>query len=125
RRTLECLYELAGSQNSATQQHPQFKWIKSKWNLNKKKDTFWHLIHKALPLEHFVLKCLLSRIIWESAYKALKTLDNETTPYTLIDIFQATNIKGDKKHEAAIWLHIICVMVGLKGGKKPSNGKTI
>ncbi|CAG8592407.1 858_t:CDS:2 [Ambispora leptoticha] len=41
------------------------------------------------------------KLIWDTAYKLLKGLKNEPTPYTLNDIFQATNIKDKKKKEAA------------------------
>ncbi|CAG8809241.1 33865_t:CDS:1, partial [Gigaspora margarita] len=87
-KALKGLYESMYSKNNPTQNSLQFKWIKSKWSLNKKKDTFWQLLHRALPLgyrlvhidpdiqhdcsnclyytqtpEHFALKCPLSKTI--------------------------------------------------------------
>ncbi|CAG8844672.1 14368_t:CDS:1, partial [Gigaspora margarita] len=49
-KALKGLYESMYPKNNLTQNLPQFKWIKSKWSLNKKKDTFWQLLYKALPL---------------------------------------------------------------------------
>ncbi|CAG8603075.1 13816_t:CDS:1 [Ambispora leptoticha] len=111
-----------------------YKWLKTKWVLNKKKDIFWRLNHRALPLgyrlvhidqnnledcpncpyvtqtiEHFALKCPLSKIIWETTYRLLKEAENDHIPNSLEEIFQATNIKNTKKREAATWLHITTI----------------
>ncbi|CAG8587178.1 1145_t:CDS:1, partial [Ambispora leptoticha] len=120
--------------NSSEKHHSPFKWLKTKGLLNKKKDIFWRLTHRALPLgyrlihidqtnlgdcpncpyitqtiEHFALKCPLSKVIWETIYKALTNIEQDTTPRTLEDIIQATNITDTKKRKTAIWLHITAI----------------
>ncbi|CAG8782501.1 28228_t:CDS:2, partial [Dentiscutata erythropus] len=129
RKALKSLYESPAPQSNADQDHFQFKWIKSEWSLNKKKDIFWRLIHRALPLGYRLLhvdpnslgdcpnclKCPISRIIWETAYKALKTTEEDSISRTLDDIF--------KKHKTAIWvkikfeINLLHRILGLKAAK--------
>ena len=110
-----------------------YKWIKQENILNKKKDIFWRLSHRALPLgyrlahispnisgdcpncphttqtlEHFSLKCSLSKTIWSIAYKAFKS-SNYNIPSSWRDIFEASNISNPKEKYAAIWLHITTI----------------
>ncbi|CAG8844767.1 22070_t:CDS:1, partial [Gigaspora margarita] len=40
-KALKDLYESTHPMNNSIQNSSHFKWIKSKWSLNKKKDTFW------------------------------------------------------------------------------------
>ncbi|CAG8790843.1 22132_t:CDS:1, partial [Dentiscutata erythropus] len=54
--------------------------------------------HYTQTLEHFTLKCPLSKTIWETAYEVLKTTETEKWE----DIFQATNINDNRKHKPAI-----------------------
>ena len=108
-----------------------FIWIKTKWLLNKKKDIFWRLQHRALPLgyrlthlnqeglndcpncpgitqtlEHFALKCNISKIIWKTVYKALPNSAENNPPKNINEILQATNFENKQKRKVAIWLHI-------------------
>ncbi|CAG8619077.1 14414_t:CDS:2 [Ambispora leptoticha] len=86
---LKSFHTLSSSATTnSLEKNTSYDWIKMKWLLNKKKDIFWRLIHRALPLgyrlihidqtnlgdcpncpfitqtiEHFALKCLLSKVI--------------------------------------------------------------
>jgi len=60
-------------------------------------------------LEHFSLKCPLSKEIWNTAYKTFRLTNSHTTPSTLNDIFTAVNINNSKEKKAAIWLHITVI----------------
>ncbi|CAG8650330.1 470_t:CDS:2 [Ambispora leptoticha] len=83
--------------NAETPQQELSVWIKMRSIQNKKKDIFWRLLHRALPL---------GRSIWEQGYKMLKNYTKDPQPNLMKEIFLATNIRNPKKHHAAIWVHI-------------------
>ncbi|CAG8776563.1 5224_t:CDS:2, partial [Ambispora leptoticha] len=60
-------------------------------------------------IEHFALKCSLSKVIWETTYRALINTDGDTISRTLEDITSATNIVNTQKRKTVIWLHITAI----------------
>jgi exonuclease III len=112
-------------------QENQLSWLQIKPICNKKKDVFWRLFHRALPLgyrlkyigstetgncvwcteklqtlEHFAIECSISSIIWKEAYKCLNITEEKSLPLTLENIFQGSNINCVQATPAIIWLHI-------------------
>jgi hypothetical protein len=106
-------------------------WLSLKSICNKKKDIFWRLFHRALPLgyrlkhigpsetgsciwcpeelqtlEHFALECPRSIIIWKEAYKFLNFNEEKPIPTNLENIFQASNIDCTQALTTITWLHI-------------------
>jgi len=98
---------------------------------NKKRDIYWWLYHKALPLgyrlrhvsrenngdcpectnepqttEHFMYKCEISRIVWEEAYKLVNTDQIPNLPTSREEVFQLTGWKDKRKWHSIRWLHI-------------------
>src|ERR1043165_8024949 len=93
----------------------------------------WRLAHRALPLgyrllhisqnnlgdcpncphttqsiEHFALKCPLSKKVWETVYKFFKYAA-EPILSTIENILQATNITSAHKRKAAIWIYMTAI----------------
>jgi hypothetical protein len=113
------------------QQVNQSIWLSLKFVCNKKKDIFWRLFHRALPLgyrlrhigtsetgnciwcsnelqtlEHFALECPTSKTIWREAYRFLNINEEKNLPTSLEDIFQTSNIECSHATQAITWLHI-------------------
>src|SRR5260364_158463 len=109
-------------------------WSGIKWASNNKKDIFWRLLHKALPLgtrlvymdpmisrncpwcsdevqtfEHFARDCRVSRKIWELAYNMFGLVQKITLPSTMEEIFTASKAKSSRSHTSFIWLHILVI----------------
>ena len=101
---------------------------------NKKKDIFWRLFHKALPLdyrlryirltetenciwcsdklqtiEYFALECPRSIIIWKKAYSFLNIDKEIAIPFLLDNIFQVATNTHSQALTALTWLHIITI----------------
>jgi exonuclease III len=112
-------------------QRNQPSWLSLKQICNKRKDVFWRLFHRALPLgyrlkhigavetgdciwcteklqtiEHFALECPTSILIWKEAYRFLNINVDKTLPTTIENIFQASNINCPQALPAITWLHI-------------------
>jgi hypothetical protein len=117
------------SQNSITP-----NWLSTKTIVNKKKDTFWRLFHRSLPLgyrlkyvespeaefclwcteksqtpEHFALDCNLSKKIWETVYKFLNWKEQLTPPSTFEEIFYISSTQNAQKMQTLNWLHITTI----------------
>jgi hypothetical protein len=122
---------IAVEANSLQTHQPGVSWLFNKPIDNKKRDIFWRLYHRALPLgyrikhidtsdngdclwcsgeiqtiEHFALKCAASIEIWNTAYSLLKTGQQETPPLTFDEIFNISNIQNKSYTQATEWLHI-------------------
>ncbi|CAG8577902.1 13466_t:CDS:2 [Ambispora leptoticha] len=110
--------------SNISEKNSSYDWIKTKWLLNKKKDIFWRLTHRALSLGYMLIhidqtnlgdcpnypfKCSLSKVIWETTYRALINTDRDAIPRTLEDITLATNNMNTQKRKPAIWFHITAI----------------
>ena len=118
--------------NKKLEQDPKvFNWFSTKQIANKKKDIFWHFMHKALllgyylthisrnesgncpncsnttqSLFHFALDCEISQEIWKTTYQALNSPLEDNYLSTLEEILFATNIQNTRKRKTALWIHI-------------------
>jgi len=119
---------------SESDRKENWAWSLIKWVSNNKKDIFWRLLHRALPLgtrlgymdssisrdcpwcpnetqtiEHFAMDCRVSRKIWELAYNMFDPSQGVVPPTTMEEVFTASNAKTTKSHKSFIWLHIIVI----------------
>ena len=106
-------------------------WLSLKSVNNKKRDIFWRLFHKALPLgyrlkhispsesgnciwcpndlqtpEHFAIECQVSFLIWKESYNFLNITSEKTPPSTLEEVFRILDSPHSQVSLAKIWLHI-------------------
>jgi hypothetical protein len=113
---------------------PLSNWLSIKTIMNKKKDIFWRLFHRSLPLgyrlkyiespeaefclwcteksqtpEHFALDCSLSKKVWEIAYKFLKGNERFTPPLTVEEIFYISSTQSTQQKQVLNWLHITTI----------------
>jgi exonuclease III len=101
---------------------------------NKKKDIFWRLYHRSLPLgyrlkyiespeaefciwcnektqtpEHFAFECTLSKEIWSNAYRFLNFSSTLIIPTTFDRIFNISNSTNLYLKQVLTWLHTTIV----------------